>query len=116
MVPARPRFSGKPGWVRSSAWIWLFSSTDSTTACRWRVYVETDDVAQLKHEVWIVRELEAAQAVRLKAVRLPDALHRRQADADGLGHGRGRPVRRLVRRLGRGQRHHPVDHARQTCF
>jgi len=24
---------GKPGWVRSSAWIWLFSSPLSTTAC-----------------------------------------------------------------------------------
>ena len=23
---------GRPGWVRSSAWIWLFSSTDSTMA------------------------------------------------------------------------------------
>jgi hypothetical protein len=23
-VPARPRFIGKPGWVRSSAWVWLF--------------------------------------------------------------------------------------------
>ena len=26
-------FSGKPGCVRSSAWIWLFSSTERTTAC-----------------------------------------------------------------------------------
>jgi hypothetical protein len=32
MVPARPFFIGKPGWVRSSAWIWLFSSTDNTMA------------------------------------------------------------------------------------
>ena len=32
-VPQRPRFIGSPGWVRSSAWIWLFSSTDSTRAC-----------------------------------------------------------------------------------
>ena len=30
--PQRPRFIGNPGWVRSSAWIWLFSSTDSTSA------------------------------------------------------------------------------------
>jgi hypothetical protein len=29
----RPGFIGSPGWVRSSAWIWLFSSTDGTTAC-----------------------------------------------------------------------------------
>lgn len=33
MVPARPFFIGKPGCVRSSAWIWLFSSTDRTMAC-----------------------------------------------------------------------------------
>src|SRR3954454_12943367 len=25
-------FSGSPGWVRSRAWIWLFSSTESTMA------------------------------------------------------------------------------------
>jgi hypothetical protein len=29
---ARPFLIGKPGWVRSSAWIWLFSSTDRTMA------------------------------------------------------------------------------------
>ena len=28
----RPFFSGRPGWVRSSAWICDFSSIDSTTA------------------------------------------------------------------------------------
>ena len=33
MVPALPGLSGSPGWVRSSAWIWDFSSTESTTAC-----------------------------------------------------------------------------------
>jgi len=32
MVPARPFFIGRPGWVRSRAWIWLFSSTERTTA------------------------------------------------------------------------------------
>src|ERR1700735_1308009 len=31
---AFPRFSGRPGWVRSSAWIWLFSSMETTTAWR----------------------------------------------------------------------------------
>ena len=28
---ALPGLIGNPGWVRSSAWIWLFSSIDSTT-------------------------------------------------------------------------------------
>src|SRR3984957_8113226 len=31
IVPARPFFIGRLGWVRSSAWIWLFSSTERTT-------------------------------------------------------------------------------------
>ena len=33
IVPQRPFFIGSPGWVRSSAWICDFSSTDSTSAC-----------------------------------------------------------------------------------
>jgi hypothetical protein len=32
MVWQRPGLIGSQGWVRSSAWIWLFSSSDSTTA------------------------------------------------------------------------------------
>ena len=28
-----PGLSGRPGCVRSSAWIWLFSSIETTTAC-----------------------------------------------------------------------------------
>src|SRR5207245_2739269 len=30
IVPHRPFFRGRPGWVRSKAWIWLFSSTHTT--------------------------------------------------------------------------------------
>src|ERR1041385_1564324 len=33
MVPQRPFLIGSPGCVRSSAWIWLFSSAQSTIAC-----------------------------------------------------------------------------------
>ena len=32
IVPPRLGFNGSLGWVRSSAWIWLFSSTQRTTA------------------------------------------------------------------------------------
>lgn len=50
-VPARPAFIGSPGCVRFKAWIWLFSSQLSTTACSggfsylrtvgwWRVFVD----------------------------------------------------------------------------
>ena len=31
-VPARPFLSGNPGWVRSNACIWLFSSKQKTMA------------------------------------------------------------------------------------
>ena len=34
MVPARPGFSGSPGWVRSSAWTCDFSSSERTMAWR----------------------------------------------------------------------------------
>ena len=33
-VATRPRFIGKPGWVRSSAWVWLFLSSESTAVHR----------------------------------------------------------------------------------
>src|SRR5712691_9043029 len=40
MVPQRPFFQGRPGWVRSNAWIWHFSSSDKTIAfaggCRYK--------------------------------------------------------------------------------
>ena len=43
-----------------------------------RIDVEADDVAELLDERRVVRQLEAAPAVRREAVRLPDALHRRR--------------------------------------
>jgi hypothetical protein len=80
MVWQRPGLIGSPGWVRSSAWIWLFSSIDSTTA--WaggsdprirlvagpRAGSELGDVGQLGDETGVVRALEGAQAVRLRFV------------------------------------------------
>ena len=41
----------RPGWVRSSAWIWLFSSIESTTACAGGSTVEPDDLSQLAGEL-----------------------------------------------------------------
>ncbi len=32
IVPHFPGFIGSPGWLRFSAWIWLFSSTENTMA------------------------------------------------------------------------------------
>ena len=62
-------------WLRSSAWIWLFSSTQRTSARVRRGHVEAHHVAHLCHEVRIGRELERLQPVRLQAERPPDALH-----------------------------------------
>ena len=55
----RPGLSGSPGWVRSSAWIWLFSSSDSTRRRR-RVNVEPNDVGELGGKAEIPRALEGA--------------------------------------------------------
>jgi len=32
MIPQRPFFKGRPGWVRSRDWSWLFSSTHEPRA------------------------------------------------------------------------------------
>ena len=50
MVPARPRFIGKLGWVRSSTWIWLFSSTRENHGVGWRIDVEANGVRELGSE------------------------------------------------------------------
>jgi hypothetical protein len=54
-------------------------------------------------EVGVVGKLEAADAVGRQAVRLPDALHRGDAEAGRPGHGGSGPMGRFVRRLGAGQ-------------
>ena len=64
-----------------------------------RVDIEADDVAQLVDELRIVGQLELPPAVGLQPVRLPDAAHRAGADAGGLRHHVGGPVRRLARRV-----------------
>lgn len=56
-----PGTSGSIGWVRSSACIWLFSSTHNTIAfTRWQI--QPDDVADLVDKQRIGRELECTSA------------------------------------------------------
>ena len=74
-----------------------------------RVHVEADDVLDLLDELRIVGALEGANAVRLQPMRLPQALHGAQADADGFGHGAAGPMRGVARRLGAGQVHNLGD-------
>ena len=70
--------------------------------------VEADDILELGGEIGIVGALEGAHPVRLEVVRLPDPLHRAQADAARLGHRPAGPVGCLAGRLGAGQRHHAL--------
>ena len=65
-----------------------------------------DHILDLLDEGGIVGFLEGAQAVRLKAMSLPDALHSAQADADGLGDSPSGPMRGVSRRFGARQRQH----------
>ena len=96
-VPQRPRLSGRPGCVRSSAWIWLFSSTDIATA--WAGDQHRGRIAQLLGKLRIGGQLEMARRVWLRAMGAPDALHRADADTAHLGHSGGGPVRGLTRRI-----------------
>ena len=40
---------GRPGWVRSSAWIWLFSSREDN-GVSWRIDIEPDTSRNLSTE------------------------------------------------------------------
>ena len=70
-----------------------------------RIDIETDDVAQLAHKLWVGGELELFHPVRLKAMRTPDALNGARADIDDLRHHGGGPVGRLCWRIGLGERY-----------
>ena len=64
-----------------------------------RVQVQPHDVGQLLGERRVGRQLEGLDAVGLQAVRVPDALDRRAADAGCLGHRAAAPVGGARRRL-----------------
>ena len=63
-----------------------------------RIDIEADDLGQFLDESRIVRQLEAAPAMRSQAMRLPDRLDCRNGKPDCLGHRARRPVGGLVRR------------------
>lgn len=64
-----------------------------------RMQVQTHDVAQLEKELGIGAELETLDAMRLQAMRLSDAIHRRRTHPLSAGQGAHAPVRGS-RRLG----------------
>ena len=65
-VPAPPFFIGRPGSVRSRAWIWLFSSTQRTSAFVRRIEKKSDHVFNLRGEVLVARDLERLDKMRLQ--------------------------------------------------
>jgi hypothetical protein len=75
-----------------------------------RIDIETDDLAELVGEGLIVGQLELAHTMRLQPVGAPDTLHRADAVAGRLGHGRRRPMRRLPGWIGARQGYDPIDH------
>src|SRR5271155_4945586 len=80
----RPFFIGSPGWVRSSAWTWLFSSTHHRLVRR--AQVEADDILDFLDKSLVIRQLETAHKMRLEPVCVPNPPHTRLAETDGLGH------------------------------
>ena len=81
----------------------LFIDRENDSVRR-RVHIEPDDVSQLGGKLRVVGQLEQARPVRPQTMSAPDALHRTDADTLEPGHGGGRLVRGLSRRinLGRG--------------
>ena len=76
-------------WVRSSAWIWDFSSTESTTALsggptRTRQWTSLSSMG-------VVGEFEGLYEVGFQSSRRPDLVHRRLAHAGRLCHRAHRP-------------------------
>jgi len=78
-----------------------------------RVHVEADDILDLLGEIWIVGALESADAMRLQAMRFPQALDGAKRYAGGLGHGAPGPMGDLARRFGTGQLQNLRDNFRR---
>src|SRR4051795_11650654 len=108
IVPARPFLSGSPGWVRSSAWIWLFSSTARTGPGDRGTARD-----QLLGETGVVGDLERLHQMRLEAMSGPDPLDAAWADADRFGHRPRTPVCRVGWAFRHGLGQHLVDYRRR---
>ena len=74
-----------------------------------RVHVEADDIFDLFGEGRIIGPFEGADAMRLEAVHVPNALDSAQRQADRLGHGAAGPMGCLAGRLALGQCQHLGD-------
>jgi hypothetical protein len=76
-----------------------------------RVQIQTDDVADLLHELRIGGGLESVLAVRFQLERLQESPDRRPRQARAVRHLRPRPTRCVLRRrLQRRRSVHPISH------
>ena len=101
------RQHGRTGCVRSSAWIWLFSSTQSTSARSGGERYRPTMSRTLSTKCGSLESLERLRAVRLQAEGAPDAPDRRVRKAAFLGHRAQRPMGGVRRRRRRAER--PLD-------
>src|ERR1019366_5421634 len=93
MVPQRPFLIGKPGWVRSSAWIWLFSSTHNTMACSGGFRYNPITSVIFSRNFGSRDSLNVFTPVRLQLVGLPDIVDRGLTHALTPGHRAATPMR-----------------------
>ena len=96
--PCPSRLQGKAGWVRSSAWTWVFSSKLNTTARSGGSMYNPTTSTQLLLEVGIVGDLEGVDLPRLEVMVPPDPSHGVLADPEPLSQRTGRPMCRPVLR------------------
>jgi hypothetical protein len=95
MVPARPFFIGKPGWVRIERLDLALLVDREDDRVGGRIDIEADDVPELFGKLRVVRQLEGPNAMRLNPMSFQDALHRTQAYPDRLGQFPTGPMRDL---------------------
>ena len=75
-----------------------------------RVHIDADDFAHLCCELWVVRELEGAEAIWLRPMRAPDRLDVRKAHTCGRGYRPANEARRFARRSGQCQSDDPLGY------
>lgn len=78
--PGRPGIIGKDGWVRSNAWIWVFSSKQNTAALRGGFRYNANDIDKPGLEARIVRQLERGTTPRPQSALAPQLPHDVLAD------------------------------------
>ena len=95
--------------VRSSAWIWVFSSTHSTTAASGGFRYSPTMSRTLSMNCGSGDSLNESVQMRLQPERTPDSAHRRLGHPRRVRHRTRRPMRRIRRCLLQRLHDHPLD-------